>query len=175
MSNPTPAAAGAAATQKAARTPADRERLEQLIARARAGDFGGAQLKLAVHGSVEGYHLFWANDQNAEVERFLNEGFEFVHPDEVGMRSLIVQDADIGARFSKYVGGKEDGSAMRAYLLKCPQELWDARQEASQRQANIWDGAIRRGDVEGIDNSHLYTPKGYSTKLQDTKGKFSTE
>jgi hypothetical protein len=163
------------AARVTARTPADRARIEALVARARAGDFGGAKLKLQVFGSVEGYHLFWANDQNAEIEQFLSEGFEFVHPSEVNMQSRIVQDDDVAGKVSKYVGGKEDGKPMRAYLLKCVNELWDARQEASQRQADVWDGAIRRGDVDGVDDSHLYTPKGYQTKLQQTKGRLSTE
>lgn len=132
--------------------------------RERMNSTGGAQLKLAVFGTIEGYHLYWCNDDNNAVEELLFDGiFEFVAPDEVNMASRIVQDADVTGKVSKYVGKKADGSPLRAYLLKCRDDLWDARQAIGQEQANAWDSAILAGTVGGVDSR--YNPKGAVTAL----------
>jgi len=113
--------------------------------RERPANFGGPRLKLSVIGEIPGFHLYWANDENAEVEQLLYEGFEFVTPDEVRMQSHIVEDKDVAARVSRFVGTKADGSPLRAYLLKCPDEVWAEREAARYAQADAWDGAIRAG------------------------------
>lgn len=125
----------------------------------RTTNLGGARMKLAVFGQVKGHHLYWCNDEDAAVEQLLAEGFSFVKPAEVNMQSIgVVQDGDITDRLSKYVGTTANGGPLRAYLLKCPQAIWDDIQAASQDQANAWDSAILAGAVGAVDSR--YKPKG---------------
>lgn len=131
--------------------------------RARTNNLGGARLKLQVYGEIEGYHLYWANDDSNEIEELLDDGFEFVAPGEVNMASRIVQDADVTGKVSKYVGKSADGAPMRAFLLKCREDIWQERQQAGQEQANAWDGAILAGTVGAVDNR--YQPQGAQTRL----------
>lgn len=113
--------------------------------RERPANFGGPRLKLSVMGEIPGFHLYWANDEAGEIEQLLYEGFAFVEPSEVRMQSHIVADADVAHRISRYVGRKDDGSPLRAYLLKCPDEIWAERERGRLEQADIWDSAIRSG------------------------------
>lgn len=134
---------------EANRTPAKRER---------RADFGGARLKLAVTGSVPGYHLYWANDDAGEIEQLLSEGFEFVQAAEVAMQTHIVADADLGDRVSRYVGRKEDQTPMRAFLLKCTDEDWADRAYYRAKAADDRDAAIRNGRIQ--PDAGRYIPKG---------------
>lgn len=129
----------------------------------RQANLGGARLKLAVHGTIPGHAMYWCNDDNNEIAQLLEEGFSFVKAGEVGLNRGVVQDNDVDGRVSKYVGTKQNGDPMRAYLLKCPQEIWDDIQAASQDQANEWDSAILAGVVGNVDSS--YSPKGHETRL----------
>lgn len=146
------------------RTPTQRITREQ--ARERNSGTGGLRLKLAVAGEVPGHHLFWANDQDNEIETLLYEGFEFVLPSEVRMGSWIVEDKDIAGKISKYVGTKEDGTPLRAYLLKCPDDIWEDRQANAQNQADEWDRGILAGTVGGVDGR--YNPKGTSRSIKNS-------
>ena len=148
---------------KAARSQTDRDQSSTAVKRSRPASFGGPRLKLQVFGDIPGYHLFWENDQDAAVEQLLSEGFEFVKPNEVSMASAIVQDADVAGKISKYVGKAADGSPLRAYLLKCPNEIWEERQAYTQALASDRDQAILRGEVNRPSNA--YTPAGTSIKL----------
>lgn len=113
--------------------------------RERPANFGGPRLKLSVIGEIPGYHLYWENDENGAIEQLLYEGFSFVEPKEVRMQSHIVADADVADRVSRYVGQKADGSPLRAYLMKCPDEIWAERESSRLAQADAWDTAIRTG------------------------------
>lgn len=137
-------------------------------ARARSGNFGGPRLKLSVLGEIPGHHLYWENDDEGAIEQLLYEGFEFVAPDEVNLTSHIVQDADLAHRVSRYVGKKADGSPMRAYLLKCPEEIWAEREHTRYEAADNWDNAVRNGQV--APDSNRYRPKGTSNSV-DTQFK----
>lgn len=129
----------------------------------RQSNLGGARLKLAVHGEIPGHKLYWCNDDNNELELHLEDGFSFVQQNEVGLNRGVVQDKDVDNRVSKYVGTKANGDPMRAYLLKCPQDIWDDLQAASQEQANQWDSAILAGVVGNVDSS--YKPAGHETRI----------
>lgn len=136
--------------------------------RARDDEFGGIQLQLSVAGDIPGYHLYWENDDNGAIEKLLSEGFDFVTQDEIQQRkSLIVPDLDISSCISRFVKGRrEDGTALRAYLLKCTDEIWAARESRRYRQCDEWDKSIREGTVQHGDGR--YKPKGTSIEL-DTK------
>lgn len=132
--------------------------------RERAKTFGGPKLKMAVREEIPGYHLYWENDDEGAIEQLLYEGFEFVHKHEVGMtsatmsKSAIVADQDVTDRVSRFVGKKEDGAPMRAYLLKCPDELWAEREQHRYDAADERDAAIRAGRVQSPEG--MYKPKG---------------
>lgn len=146
-----------------ARAAARRESERPAATRQRRPNFGGPRLKLAVIGEIPGYHLYWENDDKGAIEQLLYEGFEFVEPTEVQMASHIVSDTDTANRVSRYVGAKEDGTPMRAYLLKCSDELWAERENDRLIQADIWDNDMRqRASAPG--DGH-YTPKGLSSSI----------
>jgi hypothetical protein len=134
--------------------------------RERAKSFGGPRLKLHVMGEIPGFHLYWENDEEGAIEQLLYEGFEFALPSEVRMASHIVQDADVADRVSRYVGKKEDGSPLRAYLLKCPDEVWVEREADRLLQADAWDEAIRAGKIQS--DPSMYRPRSANIAL-DTK------
>lgn len=132
-------------------------------ARVRPANFGGPRLKLSVIGEIPGHHLYWENDNEGAIEQLLHEGFDFVAPDEVSMQSHIVTDTDTAARVSRYVGTKSDGTPMRAYLMKCTDELWAERESYRYAQADQWDSDIRQSQAKPEDGR--YNPKGLTTSL----------
>ena len=151
--------------EAAAATRNTSEREEKPRSRRNPG-LGGAQLKLEIgKAGIPGFHLYWENDIDARLERLLGAGFEFASKEEVGMASLqqrVVADSEIDSRVSKYVGTSEDGKAMRAYLMKCPEDLWEDIQHcindvADSRDRDILESANRGGE--------RYQPKGYETKV----------
>lgn len=139
--------------------------------REREPDLGGQKLRLSVTGEIPGHTMYWANDEDGKIEELLFEGFDFVEPGEVRRASDLVADMDLTNRVSRYVGRREDGSPLRAYLLKCPQDIWNARQEAGQRQANDWDEQIRSGKMKADAREGQYQPKGTESFLK-TNSKF---
>lgn len=129
--------------EASARKDSDRQQAE----RVRPAGFGGPRLKLSVFGEIPGYHLYWENDEDGAVEQLLHEGFEFVEPSEVSMQSHIVADKDLANRISRFVGKKADGSPLRAYLMKIPEDLWQEREAYRYAQADERDQAIRAGAI----------------------------
>lgn len=136
------------------------------VERERTPDLGGPALKLAVVGEIPGYHMYWENDEDGKIEDLIYQGFDFVARDEVRRGSDLVADMDLSDRISRYVGRREDGSPLRAYLMKCPNQLWDERQERQQRQVNDWDEQIRNGRMKAKADEGQYQPKGYESRLQ---------
>lgn len=135
--------------------------------RGRRSNLGGPTMKLEVFNAViPGWHLYWENDADARVERLLQNGFDFVTQEEAGMVRVahrVVPDGDLDNRVSKFVGTTDDGKAMRAYLMKCPDEIWEDIQHcindlADSRDRDILDSASRASDDR-------YQPKGYETKV----------
>lgn len=145
---------GAAARREAERKSPARERKDTM---------GGMKLKLSVNGSIEGYHLYWENDEDGAIETLLYDGFEFVSQAEVNMEKAIVSDTDLGDRISRYVGAKSDGSPLRAYLLKCPENMWQDRENVRYKEADARDNDIR--SRSSSPDTGQYRPKGYATTL----------
>lgn len=138
--------------------------------RERAPDLGGQRLKLSVQGEIPGHHLYWENDEDGRIEQLLFDGFDFVSPGEVNRSSDLVVDMDLANRISRYVGVQRDGSTpLRAYLMKCPQEIWDTIQGNRDASVNEKDEQIRNGRMKPQDNRQ-YVPKGYESHL-DTNSK----
>ena len=138
--------------------------------RQRDSEMGGPRLKMHVMGTIEGYHLYWENDQDSAIEQLLYDGFEFVTPEEVSMQRAVVSDGDIAHRVSRYVGTKSDNSPLRAYLMKCKNEIWDDRQAHGQRAADKWDNAIRKRTDAPDAKAGEYAPKGVQNSF-DTRAR----
>jgi hypothetical protein len=126
--------------------------------RERESDLGGVQLQLAVIGEIPGYHLYWANDENGYVEGLLMQGFDFVTQDELYTRkSKVVEDLEISSCVSKYVKGtRADGQALRAYLMKCPDDVWSERESRRHAMADKWDRDIKRQALEPSKEQGFY-------------------
>jgi hypothetical protein len=114
--------------------------------RERENDLGGLSLQLDVHGEIPDYKLSWVNDENGAIEGKLQQGFDFVLQDELyAKQAKIVPDEEITNVISRFVKGtRSDGQALRAYLLKCPDELWAQIESRRYRAADKWDADIRR-------------------------------
>ena len=116
--------------------------------RERANTLGGIALQMYVHGEIPGYHLYWENDENGAIEQLLMEGFDFVTQDELyEQKAKVVPDLDITSCVSRYVKGmRVDGQPLRAYLMKCTDEVWAERENhrhvaADQRDREIYEQA----------------------------------
>lgn len=114
--------------------------------RERENDLGGLSLQLDVRGEIPGYKLAWVNDEDGAVEQRLEMGFDFVTQDELyAKQAKIVPDEEITSVISRFVKGtRNDGQALRAYLLKCPEEQWQEIESRRYRAADKWDADIRR-------------------------------
>lgn len=127
------------------------------------------QQKLAVP-EIPGYHCHWMLGKHDRIAQALRAGYSFVDRGEVDMNTFGLADGadsdgstDMGSRISHISGVTEQGNeAQRLYLMKLPQELWEADQTVlAERNEGI--AAILRGDKgfqspEG-DNSNRYVPK----------------
>ena len=114
--------------------------------RERENDLGGLSLQLDVRGEIPGYKLAWVNDEDGAVEQRLEMGFDFVVQDELyAKQAKIVPDEEITSVISRFVKGtRNDGQALRAYLLKCPEGQWQEIESRRYRAADKWDADIRR-------------------------------
>lgn len=114
--------------------------------RERENDLGGLTLQLNVRGEIPGHKLSWVNDEDGGIESKLELGFDFVTQDELNAKQAkIVPDEEISNCISRFVKGtRSDGQALRAYLLKCPDDLWTEIESRRYRAADKWDADIRR-------------------------------
>jgi len=122
------------------------QRKEGTAERERMNDLGGLTLQLHVEGEIPGYKLIWENDDNGAIEQRLMQGMDFVTQDELyAKQAKIVPDEEISSAISRFVKGtRSDGQALRAYLLKCPEDLWEEIESRRAAAADKWDADIRR-------------------------------
>lgn len=121
-------------------------RKEGTAERERVSSLGGLTLQLHVDGELPGYKLIWENNDNGAIETRLMQGFDFVTQDELYQKTAkVVPDEDIDSALTRFVKGtRSDGQALRAYLLKCPDDLWREIEEERHSAADKWDEDIRR-------------------------------
>lgn len=115
-----------------------------------------ARLRLTVPFHPEGYYCRWVNDDGIEVEWRLQNDYEFVGPEEVGLT------AGEESRVRRLVGTKENGDALYAYLMKIRQE-WrdeDVREEGELQRR--FEEQVKSGTItgEGTSAANRYIPKG---------------
>lgn len=144
--------------------------------RERENDLGGLTLQLNVRGEIPGHKLSWVNDEDGGIENRLELGYDFVTQDELNAKQAkIVPDEDIGNVISRFVKGtRSDGQALRAYLLKCPDDLWADLESRRYRAADKWDADIRRqaedpakgSGMRSLRNMRTEIDTGYSKEYQ---------
>jgi hypothetical protein len=135
--------------------------------RERENDLGGLTLQLNVRGEIPGYKLSWANDEDGAIEHKLELGFDFVTQDELNAKQAkIVPDEDIGSVISRFVKGtRSDGQALRAYLLKVPEDIWAEIESRRYRAADKWDADIRRQAEDPQQGSGMRSLRNLQTKI----------
>jgi hypothetical protein len=135
--------------------------------RERENDLGGLTLQLNVRGEIPGHKLSWVNDEDGGIETKLELGFDFVTQDELNAKQAkIVPDEEITNVISRFVKGtRSDGQALRAYLLKCPDDLWAEIESRRYRAADKWDADIRRQAEDPQKGSGLRSLRNMRTEV----------
>ena len=128
--------------------------------------FGAPTSRLSVMKTDPAFHYHWINDYPGRVEYAQAGGYVFVEKGEVTLQPGVTPvDSEVGSKVSAVVGRNEDGTPLRAYLMKIPLERYEAGQRALQRQSDEWDKSIRRGRAGGGEDENFYTPKGTSISM----------
>ena len=100
---------------------------------------------------LAGFHLHWLNDDGNRIPQAIDGGYSFVNQGETIVNSSdlagqsVGEGTDLGSRISVWVGKKEDGSALRAYLMKIPNEFYREDQNMLQARVDNIHGAMHRG------------------------------
>ena len=133
------------------------------------GSFSGTESKLRVNRTIEGYHLHILNDVPGRLQTAIDNGYEFVTPEEVGgvSSSVVSRNTDIGDKVRYLVGRDDAGGPLYAYLMKQHMDWYLEDQAKIQNKNDMVDDAIRRGtnSKEGYSPDGFYSPKG-GIKLQ---------
>lgn len=125
--------------------------------RRRRGVFNGTTSKLSIGRTIPGYHLHWINDYPGRITQALENGYEFVKPEEVN--GTVGQNTDLsGEKLRHIVGTDDSGNALYAYLMKIRQDWYDEDQAAIQHRNDIVDDAIRNGK-NSQDTTGFYVPR----------------
>ena len=104
---------------------------------------------------IEGYHLHWVNDYPGRVIEAMAGGYQFVEYSETEINDFVTPgNSDLGTRVKRQVGKNENGEALFAYLMKIEENLWKQDQEELQKRNDLVDQAIRRGDLNPVDNQY---------------------
>ena len=127
------------------------------------------QQKLAVP-DLPGFHLHWMMGTPSRIAQARKAGYDFVDASEVDVVNTGLADdlsksgsTDMGSRVSLVAGSTtgEDGQEQRLYLMKLPNEFWDADQAALEDRNEQIAATLRGGNVdagEGGDSSNRYIP-----------------
>lgn len=103
---------------------------------------------------IAGFHLHWFNDDENRLAQAMEGGYDFVDPQETMVNSFslggdpVGTGTDLGTRVSVVVGTKKDGSTMRAYLMKIPQEYFNEDQAAGQERVDQVHDAMSKGNQQ---------------------------
>lgn len=121
--------------------------------------FGSSKLGVDCSALQEaGFHCHWINDVTGRIQEAQDCGYEFVSLSEIKAGpTLGAPSADEKDRVSRRVGVAEDGSELRAYLMKIRQDWYEENQAYYQERCDAVDRAIAAGTVEHVD--HAYHPK----------------
>jgi len=135
--------------------------------RKRRNVFNGTEAKLGVRQQIDGYHLHIFTDNGSRIQEALDNGYEFVRPDEIGgvSENVVSRNGDLGDRIRYLVNPRAEGTEQYGYLMKQRQEWYEEDQRALQTRNNQIDSAIKRGKITG-ENPGFYVPQGGITMKQ---------
>lgn len=113
---------------------------------------GTPDMKLGIRdygGQLEGFVPRWINDKGGRIHDALTGGYEPVFKDDQVLAGEVGENrnSDMGSWVSQIVGTQEDGSPMRAYLMKIKREWYEEDQQAKQKRVDAVDEAIRGGRI----------------------------
>ena len=122
--------------------------------------FNGTEAKISVQQQIDGYHLHVFTDTGGRIQQAMDNGYEFVTPDEVGgvSENVVSRNGDLGERIRYLVNPRAEGTEQYGYLMKIRQEWYEEDQAELQAKNNLIDAAIRKGKITG-ENSSFYTPR----------------
>jgi len=132
------------------------------LTRKRRNVFNGTEAKISVRTQIDGYHLHVFTDKGGRIQEALENGYEFVRPNEVGgvSENVVSRNGDLGERIRYLVNPRTGaGTDQYGYLMKIRQEWHEEDQAELQNKNNLIDAAIRKGKITG-ENSSFYTPSG---------------
>lgn len=127
---------------------------------------------------IPGHHCHWLNDYAGRILQAQQAGYEFVSPEDALITmpdvagSPVGAGTDLGSRVSVVVGKNEDGTPLRAYLMKIRSEWFKEDQAIAQGRVDDVHEAMRQGkqEVQGeraSDRGHRYV------KTADIKSTFT--
>lgn len=133
--------------------------------------FGSAQAKLPVAGTSPNFHYHWANDYPGRIQLFEAAGYMFVKKGEVTLLPGVTpRDNELGDRVSAIVGRNDDGSPLKAYLMKKAMHLYLEDQKRGQERPDAIDAAIKSGRItDDTRGGSFYVPKGSPIKMSRSK------
>jgi hypothetical protein len=116
---------------------------------------GLPRLRLQIPHGIPGYYVRWVNDDGQEVEYRLQNDYDFVAPDEIGLLNSSE------SRVKELVGTKQNGDALYAYLMKIPQDWRDADVQEEEEAQRRYEQQIRKGTIAGDGETAAmrYIPK----------------
>jgi hypothetical protein len=122
--------------------------------------FNGTEAKISVQQQIEGYHLHVFTDTGGRIQAAMDNGYEFVTPDEVGgvSENVVSRNGDLGERIRYLVNPRAEGTEQYGYLMKIRQEWYEEDQAELQAKNNLIDAAVRKGKITG-ENPSFYTPR----------------
>ena len=122
--------------------------------------FNGTEAKISVQQQIDGYHLHVFTDKGGRIQSALDNGYEFVRPDEVGgvSENVVSRNGDLGERIRYLVNPRAEGTEQYGYLMKIRQEWHEEDQAELQAKNNLIDAAVRKGRITG-ENPSFYTPR----------------
>jgi hypothetical protein len=132
------------------------------IADADVYHFGVPQSRLTVFNKDPNFYYYWVNDYPGRVQFAQSGGYVFVlkGDPETCAPGVAPIDSEVGSQVSTVVGVNNDGSPLKAYLMKVPMERWEAGQRILQGHNDKQDAAIQRGKTTGKEDKNFYVPKG---------------
>lgn len=95
---------------------------------------------------IPGFVCRWINDMPGRIKLAREAGYVHVEED--------------GKPVEQLVGTSERGGALNSYLMKIPQEFYDADFAAKQERLNVVDRQIYKGVYKQEAGSNQYVPEG---------------
>ena len=120
---------------------------------------GALRQKLKVHEEDQNMVRRWINDTGGRLDDALESGYRFVENKvHIGTPDVVGGNMDPGARTSRIVGKKEDGSGLRSYLMEIDRETYEQDQEVKEEAILATEAQIRAGNIDGKAADGRYIP-----------------